>query len=254
MMANKKKIVDVCAIVLAAGKGTRMKSDLPKVFHDVCGKPMLSYVLSAIRRLGAGEIYVVVGHRQELIRKYYKDWGIGFIVQEEQLGTAHAVMQAEKHLAGCNGTVLVVAGDMPLIKSETLKKMVEFHLKSKSKGTVLTARISEPADFGRIIRNKKNKLVKIVEKKDASLKELKINEINTGVYCFDAKHLLLALQQIRPENAQKEYYLTDVIEIFSKKRLPVFAYLMENPEEAIGINTKEELGLVEQLVSSRKAD
>ena len=239
---------DLTAIVLAAGKGVRMKSDLPKVFHEILGEPMLTYVLGTVKKLKPLKTFVVVGHQRQLIMDYYKDWPITFVVQAEQLGTGHAVMQAESFLEDFSGNVLVLAGDVPLLSEKTLRRLIDFHVENKAAATDLTAELPDAGNYGRVVRKEAGEIVKIVEKKDATPEELKIREINTGTFCFDKKALFEALAQVRPENAQQEYYLTDTIEILRKKGLPVFAFRAENPSETLGINTKEELVAIEKIL------
>jgi len=237
---------DLAAVILAAGKGVRMKSDLPKVFHTLLGEPMLSYVLKSVAALKPKRTIVVVGHQRELIMDYYKDWPVTFVVQSEQLGTGHAVIQAEKELADFSGDVLVLAGDVPLLSVATLEKLVGFHQRHKAAVTDLTAELPDAGSYGRIVRAADGEFLRIVEKKDASPAELAIKEFNTGTFCFDKKELVGALQEVRADNVQKEYYLTDTVEILRKKRLPVFAYLTSDPSETLGINTREELVALEQ--------
>jgi len=242
---------DAIAIVLAAGKGIRMKSDLPKVFHPLAGKPMLEYVILTLKKLEVGGIYVVVGHKKELIIDYFKDWNIIFVEQKEQLGTGHAVMQAEPHLKKFSGRVLVLAGDVPLLKVETLRHLMDFHIQHHSSATVLTAELPDAGNYGRIIRNQAGLILKIVEKKDANPNELKIREINTGTFCFESKPLFSALSEVKPENAQQEYYLTDTIEILKNQGLPVFAWLAPDYRETLGVNTQEELKELESSLFKR---
>ena len=228
-------------MVLAAGKGVRMKSELPKVFHDLAGKPMLEHVISTLQKIEVKKILVVVGHKKELIIEHFKGTNVTFVEQKEQLGTGHAVMQAEPYLSDFSGRVLVLAGDVPLLRSETIKKLIDFHVSHHSSATVLTAELPDAANYGRIIRNQDGLILKIVEKKDASPEELKVREINTGTFCFESKSLFFALSQVKAENAQKEYYLTDTIEILRRQGQPVFACLAENYQETLGVNTPEEL-------------
>lgn len=238
------------AVILAAGKGVRMKSDLPKVFHKILGKPMLSYVLDAVEDYGFDGVYLIVGHMSDMIRDYYKNEDVIFVEQKERLGTGHAVMQVEPHLKDVDGISVVLAGDMPLISSQTIDELVEFHKKMGAKVTVLTAKAEDPFGYGRIIRDGSGQIVKIVEEKDATGEEKKINEINTGIYCFDNKVLFDALKEVKAENAQREYYLTDTIKILRGKGLPVFVHLCDRPAEARGVNTQEELKAVEKIISS----
>lgn len=243
---------DLAAIVLAAGKGTRMKSNLPKVFQEILGEPMLSYVLKTLAKLEPAKTLVVVGHQRELIMDFYHDWPIEFVVQAEQLGTGHAVMQAEPFLKDFSGQVLVLAGDVPLISEKTMRDLLDFHLKNKAAATDLTAILPDAGNYGRIIRGSGDQITRIVEKKDATPDELAIKEINTGTFCFDKEALFEALKEVKAENAQKEYYLTDTIHILKGKGLPVFAFPAENPSETLGINTKEDLAEIEKLILANK--
>jgi UDP-N-acetylglucosamine diphosphorylase/glucosamine-1-phosphate N-acetyltransferase len=242
----------LAVIILAAGKGTRMKSDLPKVFHEILGEPMLTYVLESVKQLKPSRTYLVVGHMRDLIMNYYKNWDLRFVAQDQQLGTGHAVMQAKPDLENFSGTVLVLAGDVPLLSENTLRKLIDFHVKNKAAATDLTAVLRDAGNYGRVIREKSGRILKIVEKKDASSEELKINEINTGTFCFEKDALFKALAEVKAENAQQEYYLTDTIEILRKKNLPVFAFKADDPSETVGINTKEELVSIEKTLLSRQ--
>ncbi|MEE8638656.1 MAG: sugar phosphate nucleotidyltransferase [Candidatus Margulisiibacteriota bacterium] len=243
---------NLAVIVLGAGKGVRMKSDLPKVFHEILGEPMLTYVLETVKKLAPQQTYLVVGHKRDLIMDYYKDRDLKFVVQEEQLGTGHAVMQVKPYLEDFSGTVLVLAGDVPLLSESILRKLINFHLKHKAAATDLTAELEDAGNYGRIVRSEQGEIIKIVEKKDASCEELKIKEINTGTFCFENDALFEALAEVRPENVQKEYYLTDTLEILKRKGRPVYAFRAEDPSEALGVNTKEELILVEKNLLSRQ--
>jgi len=242
---------DLRAIILAAGKGVRMKSDLPKVFHPVLGRPLLSYVIDTVKKLGIGQIYVVVGHKKEMMTDYFKDSGVIFVEQNEQLGTGHAVMQVKPLLADFSGEVLVLAGDVPLLRCSTLKGLIEFHRRQRAAATVLTAELPDAGSYGRIIRDREGRILRIVEKKDASPEEAQISEINTGTYCFDSRALFRALAEVKAENAQKEYYLTDTIEILKLQGLPVFAHLANDWRETLGVNTPDELKQIEEILKSR---
>lgn len=225
-----------------------MKSDLPKVFHEILGEPMLTYVLQTVRKLAPQKTLVVVGHMRKLIVDYYKDWPVEFVVQAEQLGTGHAVMQAEPRLREFSGNVLVLAGDVPLIREETLRRLIEFHEKNNAAVTDLTAELDDAGSYGRVVRKPNGELVRIVEKKDALPEQLKIKEFNTGTFCFDKEALFSALKEIRAENAQKEYYLTDTVEILKNMGLPAFAFLTNDASETLGINTRDELVAVEKIL------
>ncbi|MFA5840222.1 MAG: sugar phosphate nucleotidyltransferase [Candidatus Margulisiibacteriota bacterium] len=241
----------LAVIILAAGKGTRMKSDLPKVFHEILGEPMLTYVLETVKKLNPVKTYLVVGHKRDLIMNYYKDWPLEFVVQDEQLGTGHAVMQVKPYLEDFEGTVLVLAGDVPLLSVKTLQELLKIHHGGKAAATDLTAELPDAGNYGRIVRGEKGEVLRIVEKKDATAEELKIREINSGTFCFDKKALYSALAEVKAENAQQEYYLTDTLEILRRKGLPIFAHKVEDYKEILGINTKEELVEIEKTLLKR---
>jgi UDP-N-acetylglucosamine diphosphorylase/glucosamine-1-phosphate N-acetyltransferase len=239
------------AIILAAGKGIRMKSDLPKVFHSLVGKPMLSYVLDAADDAGFDRTYVVVGYRAGILKDYYKDRDVVFVDQKEQLGTAHAVMQVAPLMRGIEAMTVVLAGDMPLISSKTLKGLMEFHSRSKAAATVLVATFREPFGYGRIVRDGEYRVARIVEEKDASEDEKKIKEINTGIYCFGSRALFDCLDEVRPENAQREFYLTDVIGILNGKGMPVLSFSAAGPDETMGVNSREQLDELEKMIVAK---
>ena len=204
------------AVILAAGKGTRMKSKLYKVLHPVCGKPMVQHVVDQVSQLGLQKLVTVVGHGAEMVQEQLGNVS-EFALQREQLGTAHAVDQAASVLANEEGTTLVICGDTPLITAETMEALLQQHKEAGAMATVLTAYIEEPAGYGRIVRNENGHVEKIVEHKDANEKELAIKEINTGTYCFDNKALFASLSKVSNDNVQGEYYLPDVIEILKMK-------------------------------------
>lgn len=228
-----------------------MNSDLPKVLHKICGKPLLHHVLNNVKEVFASPPYVVIGYQAEKVRAAFKQYPVIFILQEEQLGTGHAVMQAEPVLKDSDSTIMVLNGDMPLINSGIIRDLASHHYGSGASATVLTVKMDDPKGYGRIVRDRSGHLEKIVEQKDASLGELEIKEINTGTYCFESRALFSALHEVRSENAQHEYYLTDVIAILRKQRQKVAAFLMNDPFSAIGINTKEQLAEAEKIFKSR---
>ena len=200
------------AVILAAGQGTRMKSKLYKVLHSVVGRPMVQHVIDQLKSLKLDEKITIVGHGAEAVKETIGDQST-FVIQDQQLGTGHAVLQAKDLLENQEGTTIVVCGDTPLITGETYQALLDHHEKVGSKATILTAKAQDPTGYGRVIRNEQNEVEKIVEHKDASAEERLTAEINTGTYCFDNKALFSALKRVSNDNAQGEYYLPDVIEI-----------------------------------------
>jgi bifunctional UDP-N-acetylglucosamine pyrophosphorylase / glucosamine-1-phosphate N-acetyltransferase len=238
------------AIVLAAGMGTRMKSSLAKVLHPVAGRPMLLFVIDSLNELKPESVVAVIGHQADKVASILPE-GIQTALQSEQLGTAHAAMTGLSKLKNFSGTVLLVSGDVPLLRAGTLKDLVARHKKAKAAISILTAVLDDPAGYGRIVRDAKGGVEKIVEQKDASESEKGILEINSGTYCFDADFLRKALKEVRTENAQKEFYLTDVVGIAKAKGLKAIAVIADDPEEVLGINSRVELSYAEQAVRYR---
>lgn len=238
------------AVILAAGQGTRMKSKLYKVLHRVCGKPMVQHVVNQITKLQIQEIVTVIGHGAELVKRELGDV-CQYALQAEQLGTAHAVMQAQHALEGKSGVTIVVCGDTPLIRAETMKALFQHHEETGAKATILTATIDNPGGYGRIVRSEGGHVEKIVEHKDASEEERKINEINTGTYCFDNLALFEALKHVSNENVQGEYYLPDVIEILKKQGDIVSAFQTDDFEETLGVNDRVALSEAERIMRRR---
>ncbi|PLR83229.1 bifunctional UDP-N-acetylglucosamine diphosphorylase/glucosamine-1-phosphate N-acetyltransferase GlmU [Bacillus sp. V33-4] len=238
------------AVILAAGQGTRMKSKLYKVLHPVCGKPMVQHVVDQVLKLNIKEMVTIIGHGAEDVKSQLGEKS-SYALQAEQLGTAHAVMQAKEILSGKEGVTVVVCGDTPLIRSETIEALFTHHEQTEAKATVLTAWANDPTGYGRIIRNGEGFVEKIVEHKDASLEERNIHEINTGTYCFDNKHLFEALQNVSNDNVQGEYYLPDVIEILKKQGETVSAYQTADFGETLGVNDRVALAEAERLMKLR---
>ena len=237
-------------IILAAGKGTRMKSALYKVMHPVCGKPMVEHVVDQVEKTGATEIVAIVGHGAEMVKNHLGD-RVSYAVQAEQLGTGHAVLQAESLLKGKEGTTIVICGDTPLLTSETLSALMEEHERTGAKATILTAIAEDPTGYGRVIRDADGSVLKNVEQKDASPEEQKVQEINTGTYCFDNEALFSALQEVGNDNAQGEYYLPDVLEILKKRGEVVSAYPMKDFDEGMGVNDRVALSKAEKYMRNR---
>lgn len=238
------------AIILAAGQGTRMKSKLYKVLHPVCGKPMVQHVIDQVKSLNIKEIVTIVGHGAEKVKAQLGS-DSQYALQAEQLGTAHAVLQSEEMLGGKDGVTIVVCGDTPLIKAETMEALFKHHEETNAKATILTARAENPAGYGRIIRNAEGFVEKIVEHKDATEQERIINEINTGTYCFDNQLLFEAIHSVSNDNVQGEYYLPDVIEIMKTKGEIVSAYVTENFAETLGVNDRVALAEAERTMQKR---
>lgn len=238
------------ALILAAGQGTRMKSETPKVLHKVCGRSMLEHVLDAAKGSGAEQNVVVVGHGAEEVIEKTADPGLTFVHQKQQLGTGHAVLMAE-HVLPEEGLVLVLCGDTPLITKETLQEFITYHAESKNSVSVLTAIFEEPYGYGRIVKDTQGRLLKIVEEKDADPEEKNIKEINSGMYCFDAASLKANLKKITNNNAQGEYYLTDLIEIAVKQNEKTGAYPVKNRDEIMGVNTRVQLAAAEGIMRRR---
>lgn len=241
---------NVFAVILAAGQGTRMKSKLYKVLHPVCGKPMVQHVVDHIQTLDVNRIVTVVGHGAEKVQLQLGDKS-EYVLQAEQLGTAHAVQQAEEILGNEEGTTLVVCGDTPLIRPETMQALFEHHQAKNAKATILTAIAENPTGYGRILRSENGQVEQIVEQKDASAEQQLVKEINTGTYCFDNKLLFETLKLVKNDNAQGEFYLPDVIEILQKQGDIVEAYVTDDFEETLGVNDRVALSQAETLMRAR---
>lgn len=241
---------NLAAIVLAAGKGTRMKSDLPKVLHCVCGQPMLAHVLDAAETAGCAKKIVVVGFGASKVSLLVEERA-QIAEQKEQLGTGHAVMQAQPLLEGFAGTVMILCGDTPLLDGRDLRRFYQNHIESKNTATILTAVLEDATGYGRIIRNTDGEVIKIVEQKDATPEELIFREINTGIYCFDSKALFDALQTVDNKNAQGEYYLTDVIAKLVEKGSKVGGIPAVDSDTVMGINSRVQLAEAEKWMRNK---
>ena len=245
---------NIATVILAAGEGTRMKSSLPKVLHNICGKPMLEYLIDNVNSIGINKVLVIVGHKAELVKKQIG--GIKCIIQNELLGTGDAVSKARNALLKDSkiDNVLILYGDTPLLSQEVIKKLVEKHVSSNAGATLLTAQLKNPTGYGRVIRSSGGKIVKIVEELDASIYEKVIEEINVGVYCFSKRALFYGLEKVKPNNKKEEYYLTDTIEVLTKANILVESVITNDAEEFLGVNTRAELGKAELVMRKRIID
>ena len=237
----------LAAVVLAAGKGTRMKSATAKVLHPMCGRPMLHYPLEAARRAGFRQLKVVVGHQAAQVRAAFADDEIAWVEQTDQLGTGHALLCAAESLRGYRGPLLLLCGDVPLISAGTLQHLQNYHSQQQATVTVLTAEMPNPSGYGRIIREGEQ-VLRIVEEKDASEAQRQVSEINTGTYVFDADFVLEALKGLNKNNAQGEYYLTDVVAAAVTAGKKTRALCVEDPTEVMGINDRRQLAEAEVLM------
>ena len=238
------------SVILAAGMGTRMKSKMPKVLHKVCGKPLSKWVIDASKAAGADKVCAVVGHKAETVKEVLGDV-CEFALQAEQKGTGHAVMQAIDVIKNSKGEVVILNGDTPLITAETINKAIEYHKNNGNQATVITAILDDATGYGRIIRDNDGSVLKIVEQKDASEEEKKINEVNSGMYVFDAQSLVYALDKITPNNAQGEYYLTDTLEILLSAGKKIGGYAISDNDEIRGINDRVQLNEAEKIMQKR---
>jgi UDP-N-acetylglucosamine pyrophosphorylase len=239
------------SVILAAGKGTRMKTDLPKVAVSLKNKPLIIYVLDSIQTSGIHKKVVVVGFKKEIVIPICKEIpGVEFAEQMEQLGTGHALLSAESNFLNTSDhPILVACGDVPLIHNSTFESLLKLHTETKSQATILTAHMENPSGYGRIIRNSQGLVEKIVEEKDANDKEKSVQEINTGTYVFQSGKLFEYLKSIKNTNAQKEYYLTDLIEVYIRNNDKVSALQIENPSECQGINSPQDLESAENILN-----
>lgn len=241
---------ETIAILLAAGKGTRMKSNKSKLVHKIYGKELIKRVIDTTKKAGIEDIIAVVGYLKEQVQEVLKD-DVKYAVQEEMLGTGHAVMQAEKYLKGKKGKVLILNGDVPILRPETIEKIINKSRENKEYATLLSAIYDNPTGYGRIIRDEGGNVKGIVEEKDATEEQRKIQEINAGVYCFDIQELLKALKELKPNNVQGEYYLTDVIRIMNDKGLRTGALIVKDNKEILGVNDRIQLETVTKILQKR---
>jgi len=240
------------AVVLAAGKGTRLHTDeidAPKVMREACGKPLLWYVLEALSFIGKKDTILVVGYKKDSVLKSFSEYP--YAVQNEQLGTGHAVMAAKRELAGFTGALLVCYGDMPAVKHEVYEQLLQTHIKEGNNCTLLTGESTLNMSFGRIIRDENGDFLHVVEEKDCTPQQLEITELNTGVYVFDTPMLLNALKELKNDNSQNEYYVTDVPAIMKEHGAKIGIFKKNLGDDIIGVNTLEQLKMVETILSER---
>jgi len=244
--------MSLATVILAAGKGKRMKSDLPKVLHPLLGRPMIHYVIETARAIGSTKIILVVGHKKELVIDATRDENVDYAFQEQQLGTGHAVLQARSFLQDAESDVLVLSGDVPLLTPVTLSQLIKIQQQERPLASLLTAEMEDPTGYGRIVRNTAGFVRQIVEQKDATADILKIREINVGIYIFQCRLLFDTLPRLSNNNSQGEYYLPDVIKIYVDRGDKVAAILTPNAEETHGINDINQLEHAEKILSKRK--
>jgi bifunctional UDP-N-acetylglucosamine pyrophosphorylase/glucosamine-1-phosphate N-acetyltransferase len=245
---------DTSAVVLAAGQGTRMKSDLAKVLHPMAGEPMLAYVLNTLDQLGVGRVIVIIGHQRDAVRAAFAQAEVEWVVQSEQRGTGHAVLVAGPALEAFEGTLLVVCGDTPLLRASTLHELLEEHRRSQASVTVLSMRLPDPTGYGRIIRGEGNSVRAIVEQRDAGPAERAIDEVNSGVFAFRYADLATVLSQLTAHNVQGEYYLTDTVSLLVRAGKKAVVVCAPDPRELLGINTVEQLAEAERVHQSLRGD
>jgi UDP-N-acetylglucosamine diphosphorylase/glucosamine-1-phosphate N-acetyltransferase len=245
----------LAAVIMAAGKGTRMNDpSKAKVMYEALGKPMAHYVVDLAVKLKASQVILIVGYQREAVIRYFQQSHpkVEIVVQEEQMGTGHAVMQTESVLKDFIGDVVILSGDVPLLAVESMQELIEYHYESGAKASILTSDFEDPTGYGRIIRNSDGSVKRIVEHKDATDEERRVKEINSGIYIFDSKKLFASLKHISPQNVQNEYYLTDVFEYFWKRQWKVSALKTLHGEEIMGVNTIDQLEEVKQILLARK--
>ncbi len=241
----------ISTAIMAAGKGTRMKSDLPKVLHKLNDRSMVHYVIDLAEKINSEKIVLIIGHKKELVEKECSSRNVNFALQSPQLGTGHAVQMTEPSFVGYDGDVLVLSGDVPLLTEKSIHALIEEHQRSNATATLLTADLEDPSGYGRIIRGEDGSVESIVEHKDANKEQLEIKEINVGIYLFDSKNLFNALKTVKNDNSQGEYYLPDVIPMFIEDSLTVRAVKSESFDETRGINTIDQLKEAETILNNR---
>ncbi len=239
-------------IILAAGEGTRMKSDIPKVLHPICGRPMLGYVLELAKALKLSKIIVVAGNKKELLKDLLDGYKAKAVCQNRRLGTADAVKIAQPALVSFSGNILILYGDQPLLEAKTLKELIRKHLSAGACATILSVHMENPCGYGRIVRDNYGRITAIIEDKDATDEQKRIKEVNTGIICFKKNELFKAMAKIRPDNAKKEYYLTDAIKIMARSGLSIESLsIVDDLEQAHGINSRQDLAQAQKIMRQR---
>ncbi len=240
------------AVILAAGKGTRMKSDLAKVLHEIFFAPMIVHVMRAVQEVKPEETIVIVGHQRHAVMESLAGFPARFVVQEKQLGTGHAVLCAEETIADQHGVVMVLCGDAPLLNAETLRSMVRHHIECGSTLTLMTTVLENPTNYGRIISDEAGNVMAIVEEKDASEQQRRIKEINAGIYCVNRNYLFDSLKKVGTENSQREVYLTDIVSIAVSAGLHVTQFVNPCPRDILGVNSRVEQALAHKEMQRRR--
>ena len=240
-------------IILAAGLGTRMKSDKAKVLHTILGRPMIQYVVEAAVQVAGSNVIVVTGHQSDAVRKCASDCAaVGFAFQDLQLGTGHAVQCAMPEVSEESEQIIILCGDVPLLSANTIHKLIQEHITKENDITVLAVELDQPTGYGRMIVGENDQLTKIVEEKDATPREKEVTMINSGIYCVQKEYLSGALKKITPDNAQHEYYLTDIIAIGNREKRKIGLMKGDNPNEVVGVNSLQDLLEAENLMKTAK--
>jgi bifunctional UDP-N-acetylglucosamine pyrophosphorylase/glucosamine-1-phosphate N-acetyltransferase len=243
--------LDTVAVILAAGQGKRMKSELPKVLQEINGRAIIEYVIDSVRSVGVSKVLVVIGYQGGLVQYRLKSRGLEFVWQREQLGTGHALLQTKPFLEHFKGKILVTCGDMPLVSASSLDKLIS-GVDEEIPAAVLTGELDDPGEYGRIVRTKDGLVEKIVEAKEATPKEKKIREVSSGTFCLEARAVFPFLENLSSDNAQKEYYLTDLVILWRAKGKKTAAVPAESAEELMGVNSEEDLKMVREVWANRQ--
>jgi bifunctional UDP-N-acetylglucosamine pyrophosphorylase/glucosamine-1-phosphate N-acetyltransferase len=244
---------NIYTVILGAGEGTRMKSCLPKVLHKAAGKELISHVFESLAGIDSRKVFVVIGNGSDLVLDYLKKYkNVTAVLQKQRLGSGHALLQVRNKAKGLKGTLIVMCGDTPLVRKETLKSLLSYHLKNKNDATVLSGIVANPYGYGRILRDDKNNVAAIIEEKSATKEQKLIKEINSGIYCFKLENLWKALLKVKSDNAKKEYYLTDVISILNKSGYKTDAVSVCAMEELLGVNDRKQLAEADSILRKRK--